>query len=195
MDNCPFKWTVVYKNGRNNEVIFKEPEREFHIREISKIFKKSPTTISKYLFQYKKEGLLKAVNKLNHLLYRADTSSSLFKQAKLNYNIRILYESGLIDYLIEEFNNPESIIIFGSFAKAEDILSSDIDILIISPVKKELNLEKFEGKLGRKIQLFIHSSGDIEKMKKENKELLNNFINGIKIYGFWEVFKWNLRIL
>lgn len=171
------------------KLFFKEPEREFHIREISKIFKKSPTTISKYLFQYKKEGLLKAVNKLNHLLYRADTSSSLFKQAKLNYNIRILYESGLIDYLIEEFNNPESIIIFGSFAKAEDILSSDIDILIISPVKKELNLEKFEGKLGRKIQLFIHSSGDIEKMKKENKELLNNFINGIKIYGFWEVFK------
>ncbi len=171
------------------EFFIREPEREFYVREIAKILKNSPTTISKYLKKYENKKILISKNKLNHLLFRANTDSRQFKQLKLNYNLNALQESGLIEYLVEEFNQPEAIVLFGSFSKAEDNKNSDIDLLIVSFRKQEINLEKFEKKLGHKIQLFVHSKNDLEKLKNKNKELFNNWINGIVIHGYFEALK------
>ena len=171
------------------ELFIKEPRREFHVREIAKLLKKSPTTISKRLKEYESKEILTLRNRLNHLLFMANSDSRKFKQLKLNYNLGIIDESGLTDYLVEHFNHPEAIVLFGSFAKAEDNENSDIDLLIVSPKKQEVKLEKFEKKLNRKIQLFVHSKGDLEKIKNKNKELFNNWINGITIYGYFEVIK------
>lgn len=167
----------------------RETQREFHVRQIAKLTNKSPTTISKHLKELARKKILKSEMKLNHLLFRANVKNIKFKQLKLNYNLNILQDSGIIDYLVKEFNHPEAIILFGSFSKAEDIPSSDIDLLIIGPSKKEVKIEKFEKILGHKIQIFVYSKKDIEKMKEKNKELLNNWINGVIVYGFWEVFR------
>ena len=170
------------------EIFIKEPEKEFHVRQISKLLNKSPTTISKYLKNFEKQGILKSKKKFNHLLFKANAENRSFRQNKLFYNLKLLQDSGLINFLENELNHPEAIILFGSFAKAENLSSSDIDLLIISPLKKEIDLKKFEKKIGYKIQIFIHSRKEINKMKEKNKELLNNLVNGILISGYWEVF-------
>jgi len=171
------------------EFFIKEPEKEFHIRQISKITGKSPTTISKYLKGLEKQGILKSESRLNHLLFKADIDSSKFKREKLNYNLNQISDSGLVDYINKYFNHPEAIILFGSFAKSENTSKSDLDILIISSSKKQIDLDKFEKRLGFSVQIFIRSNEQIEKMKKTNKELLNNFLNGIILSGFWEIFR------
>lgn len=165
-----------------------EHEREFHVRELAKLTKKSPSTISKYLKQLEKEHILVSENKFNHLFFKANSDNPFFKEKKLFYNLNALRNSGLIESLKDNYN-PEAIILFGSFAKAENIDKSDIDILIITHSKKEVNLNIYEKKLKHKIQLFLHSPSDIEAMKVKNKKLLNNFVNGIKLEGYWEVFK------
>lgn len=167
---------------------FIKNEKEFHVRELAKILKKSPTTISKYLKKYEKENILVSEKKFNHLLFKPNTNSLQFKQLKLNYNLSLLNNSGLINKLDKEFN-PEAIILFGSFAKAENTKKSDIDILLITPRKKEINIETFEKDIGNSIQLHLYSDKDIEIMKIKNKELLNNFLNGIILKGYWELFK------
>ena len=171
------------------EYFIREPEREFHVRELAKLMKKSPTTTSKHLSKLKKGCLLNSRKRLNHLLFKANTENPLFRTEKLAYNLRRMAESGLIGHLVQEYNNPEAIILFGSFAKAEDIPKSDIDLLVVTPIRKELNLKKFEKSLGHKILLFSHSKKDIEKMKSKNKELLNSLVNGIVIEGLWEIFR------
>ena len=171
------------------EMFIKEPEREFHVRELAKLLKKSPTTISKHLKSYESKCLLISNKKLNHLLFKANSESKKFVNRKLSFNLNSLYESGLIDYLIEEFNHPEAIVLFGSFSKAEDNKNSDIDLLIISPKKKEASIEKFEKKLNRKIQLFVHSQSELERIKNKNKELFNNWINGIVVHGYFEALR------
>ena len=170
------------------EHFIKEPNKEFHVRELARIAKKSPTTISKRLNSLEKEKLLISKKKLNHLLFIANTENAKFKEFKIFYNIRKLRESGLIEYLNASFNYPSAILLFGSFRKGEDIPNSDIDLMIITPIKKEIDCSKFERFLGRKIQLFLKSKEDIERMKNKNKELLNNIINGIVVEGFWEIF-------
>jgi len=171
------------------EFFIKEPEREFHVRGISKLVGRSPTTVSKYLKKLANDNILLLDKKFNHLLFRANSENIKFKRLKLNYNLDKLYDSGLIEYLVEEFNHPEVIVLFGSSAKAENIERSDIDLLIIGGSKKDVKLGKYQKKLGHEIQLFVHSVKDIERMKDKNKELLNSFINGIRIYGSWEIFR------
>ena len=91
----------------------------------------------------------------------------------------ILSESGLIEYL-EEKLFPKVIVLFGSYRKGEDMIDSDID-LFVECKKEELNLSLFEKKLKRKIQL--HFKEDFNSFPKELK---NNIINGIVLYGFLE---------
>ncbi len=137
------------------ESFIKNPEKEFYVRQIAKLEKKSPTTISKYLKEFEKKNILKSEKKLNHLLFRANTKNPKFKQLKLNYNLNLINDSELLDYLIRQFNYPKAIILFGSFSKAEDIPISDIDLFIVSTYKKEINLKKYEKILNHKIQIFV----------------------------------------
>ncbi len=170
------------------EFFIKEPEREFHVRELSKLTNKSPTTVSKYLKKYSKKCVLKSEKKLNHLFFRADTESREFKFLKLSYNLSLLSGSGLIGYLEEKYNHPSAIVLFGSFAKAENTEKSDVDILVVTSNKKDVDLSGFEKKISN-IQLHLYSNKEIETMKEKNKELLNNIVNGITLSGYWDLFK------
>jgi predicted nucleotidyltransferase len=171
------------------ELFIKNPEKEFHVRGISKLVGKSPTTVSKYLKKLASDNILLLEKKFNHLLFRANVENKKYKREKLKYNLDLLNESGLVKFLEDQFNQPEAIVLFGSFAKAENGSKSDIDILVISPTEKEANLEKYEKILGFPIQLFVNSRKNIEKMKDKNKGLLNNFINGHVLSGRWEIFR------
>jgi predicted nucleotidyltransferase len=170
------------------ELFIENPEKEYHVREVSRLVNQSPTTISKKLKELAKKNFLIFRNELNHSLYKSNNEYEEYKQAKISYNLNKLKESGLIDFLIKEYGYPEAIILFGSFAKGEDNKNSDIDLAVISPNKTKVNLEKFRTKLKKEIQLFILSKKEIVIMEVKNKELLNNLINGITLYGFWEVF-------
>ena len=134
----------------------KEPEREFHVRELAKLTKKSPTTVSKYLKKLETKNILLLKKKLNHLFYKANTENKAFKDQKLFHNLEKIRKSHIIEFLTQIYN-PEAIVLFGSFAKSENISTSDIDLVLITPVKKEINLEKYEKILQHKIQLFVHS--------------------------------------
>jgi len=164
------------------------PNQQFHIREVAKLTKLAPTTVTNYLENFKKNNILEKKKERNHVLYRANTENKSYKDIKLYYNIKKIRDSGLIDFLEDELNHPEAIVLFGSFRKSENIPSSDIDIFILSPIKKQLDLTIFEKKNKHNIQLFIHSKKELDLMKTDNKELLNNIINGIVLNGFLEVF-------
>ena len=124
-----------------------------------------------------------------HLLFRANTESYSYKDAKVYYNIKSIRNSGLIEHLDKELHFPEAIVIFGSCAKGENDKKSDIDLFVISNIKKEIGLSVFEKKLKAKIQLFIKNKNEFIAMQKENKNLANSILNGIIVKGYLEVFK------
>ena len=109
------------------------------------------------------------------MLFKANRESPVLRDLSRIY-WRIKLEK-LVNYLVLEMH-PKTIILFGSLAKLESKADSDIDICIISKIKKKLNLLKFENINNRKIQLFDYLS--IEKI---NKELKNNILNGYVLYG------------
>ena len=93
--------------------------------------------------------------------------------------IRKIKDSGFLDALNKFYLKP-TIILFGSSSLGMDTETSDFDLLVISEKTKKIpNLETFENKLNRKIQLFVVKN--IRELR--NKHLINNVLNGIVIQG------------
>ena len=168
-------------------IFFESPEKEFYIREVSRLTKINHTTVRQKLNKFVKEGLLKITKNKLYSGYKVNLSKK-FLNLKLYYNLEKIRKSKMIEVLENEFDFPV-IVVFGSYASARNNSTSDIDICIISEVKKDFDISKYEKLLGRKISLHLFDGKSLEKSKKNNPELINNICNGIVLSGELEILK------
>ncbi len=159
------------------------PCAKLRVREIERAIKRPLPSVIRYCKELAKEGILTIEKTGNTVFYTADRTNENYLLEKKIYNLRSVHESGIIDYLKQELSNPP-VVLFGSFSKGEDIETSDVDLYIETPSKKELHLERFEKFLRRKIQAFRQKS--INELS--NPHLANNIINGITLNSYMEVF-------
>ncbi|VVB83743.1 Bacterial regulatory protein, arsR family [uncultured archaeon] len=151
------------------------------MREISRNTKISQPSVINHLKALLKEGLIIKEDKGIYPSYKANRENKFFRLYKKSDLIMKLNKIGLIDY-ISDSCSPNSIILFDSASKGEDIEESDIDLFIQSPEKK-INLSNYEKLLKRKISLFFG-----ENFSKLPTEFKNNIINGIILKGYLKVF-------
>ena len=154
------------------------------VRQIERELKLPLPSVIRYTKELVKEEILKKENIGGIVLFSANRGSSQFTIEKKLFNLKQIYCSGLIDNFVKEYFNP-TIVLFGSFSKGEDLDDSDIDLYIETPSKKDINLNRFEKILKRKIQVFKYKN--INQIP--NMHLANNIINGIVLNGFLEVLK------
>jgi predicted nucleotidyltransferase len=180
----------MYRNMLNKLApFFDHPTRRFHIREYARLAKVSPMTARRYLNEFQKEGLIvPKPEKIRVKSFQANLESPIFREYKKFHTLLKVRRSGLVDYLNDHFLYPP-IYVFGSTAKGEDYEGSDLDIFVLSNQRAEARLELFERMLKRKIELFAMTDGEFEKAKRDNPELLNNILSGIRVSGLLKVFK------
>jgi len=162
------------------EPFFKDNYRRINVREYARLLNISPPSASKLLKLYTKEGLLVLEEDKNFLNFSVNKENSLFIHLSRTYWFQMFSKTGLLDYLEKELLAP-TVILFGSFAKAEVRKESDIDLAIFSSLQDELTFDLFEQKLQRKIQLFRYESRE----KVPTIELLNNILSGFILMGGW----------
>lgn len=155
---------------------FEDNYREFSVREYSRKIKISPPTASKILKGFAKEKLLSLRKERGFLLFKINRGNGVARDLS-----RIYWGEKLnnLTVFLEEELYSDSIVLFGSLSKLETTEKSDIDIAIFTKSKKNIDLSKFEEKLGREIQLFV-----FESLGKVNKELKNNILNGYILAGY-----------
>ncbi|KYK24931.1 hypothetical protein AYK26_06430 [Euryarchaeota archaeon SM23-78] len=158
------------------EVFFEEPNKNFQLRQISRLTGIAVTSTKKYLQELLEERLLLKDSETLYPSYKANQENKLFKIYKQQYIIFKINCSGLIDYL-EEKTLPRCIVLFGSMSKGEYNKKSDMDLFIQS-LQQELDLKRFEKKLKHKINVLFETN-----LKNLNKGLLNNILNGIILSG------------
>jgi len=158
-----------------SEIFFIEPTTTHFIKEISRKINLAPTSVRNHIKDLLAKNLIKKkkAKPFNGLVANRENEDFIFY--KRVYNLYSLKQ--LTDFLISTFW-PKLIVVFGSYTKGEDIEKSDIDILIISKTKKEINLERFEKNLKRKINLLI-----VEKLEKLDKNIIKKIYNGTVLYG------------
>lgn len=162
------------------ELFFRCPEGKFHIREVGRLTELSMPGARKILAKLEKEGLLASKSEdLVKNFYAA--RNERFISLKRAYNIHSVFSSGLLDFLRKQYQEPEAIVLFGSYSKGEDISGSDIDIAIVTVKRGSQGLSRFEKVLGRKIRLYE------VKIKAAEPEFLNSLANGVVLYGYLRV--------
>jgi predicted nucleotidyltransferase len=164
------------------ELFFKNPTKEFYLREIARLTGLSPPGVLKIMGKLERESLIEKEAKTLTTNYKADTGHDAFTTLKRAYNLFSVYESGLLEQLVEFYAAPEAIVLFGSYARAEDIETSDIDIAVITDAEQYPGLEGVESTLQRRIT--IHLIKDVKKVEKEFK---NTLANGIVLHGYLEI--------
>ena len=169
-----------YSRYKLLQEFFDFPKKYFQIRELSRRIKLAQISITNHLKILLKENLIIKEKKHIYPSFRANINSELFKLLKKQNLYFRIKTSGLLDFL-EEKTRPNCIILFGSASRGEDTEDSDIDLFVQSK-ELVLDMEKYEKSIKRKINLLFESN-----IKSLNKELLNNIINGEKLYGYFKV--------
>ena len=155
---------------------FEDSYRSISVREYAKLAKISPPTASKILKEFAKEHYLQQRGERRHLFFTLNVEN------EMAIDLCRLYWKQKLQKLSQEFQaklTGATGILFGSLAKAEAKSDSDIDIAILAPEKKVLDLKPFEKSLGRKISLYwFKSLSDVQ-----NEHLRNNILNGMLLFG------------
>ncbi|MEK6914729.1 MAG: nucleotidyltransferase domain-containing protein [Nanoarchaeota archaeon] len=169
---------MLQKNNKYKvlKIFFDNTTTIFGLREISRKASLALPSVKKYLDELASEGLIRKEVRKNTPQYIANRDSEKFKFYKILSIQYELFESGVIEYIWKQVS-PEAIILYGSSRKGESIENSDIDLFVIGK-KIEINLDKFEKILNKKIHLIINNFYDVPK------ELRKNLINGILLKGY-----------
>lgn len=185
MDTYNIKWTQLQTE------IFRffciKAGQSLNQRGIAKALKKSPTAIANAVKELEKAGILKVEKhkEMNLVSVEFNRNNEKAIELKRVENLKLIYESGIVKYLQEDFPGS-TIILFGSYSRGEDVITeenkSDIDIAIIGSKEKEINLLGFEKKLERTIILNFYPS-----FKEIHKNLKDNILNGIVLSGSVEL--------
>src|SRR3989338_8544274 len=155
-------------------VFLENHDKDFTIRELSKLVKIDYKSVYLSVETLEKAGILekrKAGNstlcklgkKFNHIIFKVEDYRK--EQLLKNGNIRVLYNE------IRKIESPFYIcLVFGSYAKGKAKKKSDVDIIIVSDKKDELESEI--NSIIQTIPLSIHL------LIFTPKEFLNNFSQG-----------------
>jgi len=166
--------------SRVMELFFKNPDKKYHLRELERLTKLSMPGVRKIGIKLEKEGLLLSKKEKMVKNFYASRNEK-FMALKRAYNLYSLFSSGFIGFLKQTYEEPEAIVLFGSYSRGEDTSISDIDIAVITPMQKNIDTSIFEKKLGRPLKIY-----EI-KLSKAEKDFINTLANGIVLYGYLKV--------
>lgn len=166
---------------------FEQPHGHFLLRELAKKIKKSPMTIRGYVQSLLKEGYLLQNKKTKpYPTYMANVNSAAFHNLKLFYNLEKIRRSELLEHLQKTFDYP-TVILFGSYAKANDDENSDVDLCVITAIPAEHTFSKFEKVIKRPISIRFYTPKQWKELRTLHPDMVNSICNGIVLSGQIEV--------
>lgn len=164
-----------------------KPTSRFQLRELARLTKLSTTAVKARLERLLEKKIIKLETEKKYIFYKANWNAPEYKWTKKFHNVRSILEAGLVEHLDGQLGYPDAIVLFGSAAKGEDAEKSDLDIFVLTTVKKEPMLELYIRKIKRPIRLLVMNKAEFATAKKKNPELINNILNGIILKGYLEV--------
>ena len=91
------------------------PYEEIHLRGFSRKLRISPNTAQRFLSLFFKENLINEERKANLRYFKANHENLVFRHIKKSYSMKLLTDSGLLEYLKE--NKFSNIVLFGRLAE------------------------------------------------------------------------------
>ena len=166
------------------ELFFNEPSKHWHFKDIVKISKVGKSSASAWLTKFMKEKIIvhhKPKGKMPYFIANFNDPSYINK--KKLHGISLLYSSGLVNRL-QQLKKAKTIVVFGSFARADWHTGSDVDVFVYGDAEDLIYGTRMKGlhhTLSREIQ--VHTFKTKKEIRNIKSGLINNVINGHFIKG------------
>ena len=173
-------WKILAHYMRN-------PNTSFHIKQIARIIKVSPASVSSAVKSFESEGLLLKEEKGLAHIYRLNADNSFIISLKKAYGIALLSSSKHGEKFLEADPSIISLALFGSYAQGSFDEKSDIDFLVVTPTRKE-NLikaaKRIEEELEKEVNLSVFKLSEWRSMAKKGDAFYKRIVeNHILLYG------------
>lgn len=150
------------------------PKKQIYDREVSRQTRVSRAGANFALRELAESGLLLREKKGRMVFYSLQDQNPLVRQIKILQNILSL------NPLLHAIQNQSiQVILFGSWAKGENLEESDIDLFILTRDKKTIEDKIYKYVTSLKLQPVIHTPQEWSKIEKENKVFANSVSQGI----------------
>ena len=193
---------TILKTGHSKilNLYYENKKASFHLREIARKTKLYPNSVTRFLNQLEKEGILASQKEGNLKKYKIKKSEKL-NNIFSSFDIERLNKLPLarrraITYFLDKLSvKPVIVLLFGSTAKETFRKDSDIDLLLI--VNKKIGVDKakdyVDSQVGIKTNCFqITYDEFIKEIKlKEDKVIQSALNTGYPIFNqmlFYEVY-------
>jgi len=161
-------------------LFFNEPTKHWHFKDIIKNAHISEDRANYWLKKFMKEQVIKHTQVKGKMPYFIASYDNLnYINKKKLYGLSLLYTSGLIKKL-QELEKAKTVIIFGSFARADWHAKSDVDVFILGDAE-DLRFGTIWPALHREIQ--VHEFKTQKDIKSVKSGLMNNVLQGYYIKG------------
>lgn len=156
----------------------------FYQRQISAITHQPIRGVQREVIKLESIGLIEKSIQGNRIYYKANKKCPIFEQLKI-----ILFKSvGIAEVLeknLKKRNNIKIAFIYGSYAKGQENLLSDIDLMVIGSItSRELSgiLSKPKRELTREINYAVFPHQEFIERIRNKDHFLNTVLKGKKIF-------------
>ncbi len=167
--------SLKYNRFRVLEVFFRFPTTDLQLRQIARESKLSTTAAKRYIGQLVRQELVLKTKGTIYKAYKANRDNEEFRRLR-TYTLCIQL-SPIVNEICDACL-PDAIVLFGSARDGYDIEDSDIDLAVLTDEVK-IDVNKYEKRFNREISVMFFDS-----FETLSKELKNNILNGIALYGY-----------
>jgi len=166
---------------------FKYPGRQFHIKELSRLLKISPSSAHAAVKSFEQWGFLEKEEKGPAHFYRLNIDNSVMVSFKKGYGLARVLEVDPVSMFKEVDVNIISLSLYGSYSNGTYDDKSDVDLLLVTNAKKEKFsdiIKIIESRLKIEVNVTILKLSEWEKLAFKNDPFYLNLIeNHVLLYG------------
>ena len=168
------------KENKILELFFNSSMKPWHFDEIVKKVKMSRSIVLKWLNKLQKEDVIRRIKEKGKMPYFiSDFESPGYRNKKRLYALNKFYDAGFLNHLMS-LKKAKTIVLFGSFARADWYNESDIDIFIYGD-DEGFNPHVYQSRLQRNIQQFV--AKNTKDLKKFTPGFIQNLTQGYIVKG------------
>ena len=164
---------------------FMDPERWWYLSDLARHLDTTPSALQRELERLAAIGVLRRRKDGNRVYFQANRECPYFAELQG----LMVKTAGLVDVLREALapaaDRIRAALVYGSFARAEEHASSDVDLLVIGDAElAELAplLRKAEQRLGRPVNVSVRGEQEVRNQRAAGNHFLASILSGSKLF-------------
>jgi predicted nucleotidyltransferase len=162
---------------------FTNPTARLHLRDLAERLEIDPSNLSKELVRLEDAGLFRSDVSGRQKYFQLNRKYALFDEVR-GIVTKTIGSTPLIAQTFKKIDGLKQAYLYGSFARNQEDVSSDIDILLIGSPEEEVLAEavqELERRLGREINYTILTPREFETRRARKDAFLENVWQNKKV--------------